>query len=222
MAVSATDNDISAVSTHTRSVPGIRDSSSRVSLTHRRRRRWPFRSSGSSNTIIILAWMFIMCCSQELTDFYSRSRKQTSSISSARFILYYAMFSISCPIASLLAEVVVGRYKFISYTLRAQWLLSVVGSVITVGEYYLQTKYQQHVTRDWLLPSGNTCCCIRCSLNSCSNSTRFRPSGWHVKHQHNCIHCLVLVDHFYWIHHCRHPCTTADTTAHQLHEYSRK
>ena len=47
---------------------------------------------------------------------------------------------LSCPIASLLAEVVVGRYKFISYTLRAQWLLSVVGSVITVGEYYLPTN----------------------------------------------------------------------------------
>jgi hypothetical protein len=50
------------------------------------------------------------------------------------------MFSISCPIASLLAEVVVGRYKFISYTLRAQSLLCVVGSVIIVGEYYLPTN----------------------------------------------------------------------------------
>ena len=93
----------------------------------------------SSNIFIVLAWTFISCCSQELTDFLPGSKKESSSNQSEKFILFYATFSISCPIASLLAEVFIGRYKFISYTLRAQWLISVAGSVILAGEYYLQS-----------------------------------------------------------------------------------
>ena len=44
---------------------------------------------------------------------------------------------MSCPVASLLAEVVVGRYKFIRYTLRVQWLFFFAGAVISVGTYCL-------------------------------------------------------------------------------------
>ena len=54
-------------------------------------------------------------------------------------IIYSVAFAVSCPIASLLAEVVVGRYKFISYILRAQWLLFLSGTVGAVCYYYLIT-----------------------------------------------------------------------------------
>ena len=51
--------------------------------------------------------------------------------------IYYTVFAVSCPVASLLAEVVVGRYKFIRYTLRVQWLFFFAGAVISVGAYCL-------------------------------------------------------------------------------------
>ena len=51
--------------------------------------------------------------------------------------IYYTAFAVSCPVASLLAEVVVGRYKFICYTLRVQWLFFFAGAVISVGAYCL-------------------------------------------------------------------------------------
>ena len=39
---------------------------------------------------------------------------------------------ITIPIASLLAEVVIGRYKLVIYTLKGIWLLSIVGNVLTL------------------------------------------------------------------------------------------
>ena len=39
---------------------------------------------------------------------------------------------IPCPIVSLLAEVVISRYKLIIYSLKAMWLLSIISVIITV------------------------------------------------------------------------------------------
>ena len=47
-------------------------------------------------------------------------------------LLGIATLSIACPIASLLAEVVIGRYKLVSYSLKAMWLLSIICCVLSV------------------------------------------------------------------------------------------
>ena len=52
-------------------------------------------------------------------------------------VIYFATYAISYPIASLLAEAFIGRYKLVSYTLRVLWLLFIAGSVISVCEYCL-------------------------------------------------------------------------------------
>ena len=54
--------------------------------------------------------------------------------------IYQAAFAISCPIASLLAEVVIGRYKFISLLLRALWLLHITGVGISLSVDCLQIE----------------------------------------------------------------------------------
>ena len=40
--------------------------------------------------------------------------------------------AISCLIVSLLAEVVISRYKLVSYSLKAMWLLSIISAIITI------------------------------------------------------------------------------------------
>ena len=51
--------------------------------------------------------------------------------------VHLVAFVISCPIANLLAKVVVGRYKFISFILKALWFLHIVGLGMSVYEYCL-------------------------------------------------------------------------------------
>ena len=52
---------------------------------------------------------------------------------------------ITIPIASLLAEVVIGRYKLVSYTLKGIWLLSIVGNVLTLCGKTLPDSMQYNI-----------------------------------------------------------------------------
>ena len=45
-----------------------------------------------------------------------------------------AMFLVTFPIASLIAEVATGRYRLVSFCLKAMWLLTIVGSAISICE----------------------------------------------------------------------------------------
>ena len=109
----------------------------------KQRRKWKFRSIGSSRVLLILIWYFIICCSLELTlhqmqYFQSLENQDNESIplwmvKSLR-LLCMATLSISCPVASLLAEVVMSRYKLVSYCLKAIWLLSVVSAIVSICE----------------------------------------------------------------------------------------
>ena len=49
-----------------------------------------------------------------------------------------ATLSISCPIASLLAEVLISRYRLVGYSLEAMWLLSLTASVVCI---YMPRKF---------------------------------------------------------------------------------
>ena len=104
------------------------------------RRKCPFRTFGSSRLLIILAWTFIIkssVASHELSATYSNKGLISPSVGQFNDVIYFATYAISCPIASLLAEVFIGRYKLVSYTLRVLWLLFIAGSMISVCEYCL-------------------------------------------------------------------------------------
>ena len=48
-----------------------------------------------------------------------------------------ALSTILLPIVGLLAQVAIGRYKLISYSLRTLWILSVIASIISIIEEIL-------------------------------------------------------------------------------------
>ena len=146
MAVNVIAED--SVTQVTESVTDIQERSSSRSTRHvgRAKTKWQFRSFGSSKILILLAWTYIMNCSQHIREnmaeeYVLNSKRDTIPqwLVQLNSIIYSVAFAVSCPIASLLAEVVVGRYKFISYILRAQWLLFLSGTVGAVCYYYLIT-----------------------------------------------------------------------------------
>ena len=151
MAVNISEEDTALISTCevsdilTPSAPGIQDQDcSHARLTNRPRRKWPFRTFGSRKVLLILFWSFVVNFSQfvdQNTDSLSYYGKETAS---PRLVLFNSTtemvaFAISCPIANLLAEVVVGRYNFISFILKAMWFIHVIGLGISVCEYCLHT-----------------------------------------------------------------------------------
>ena len=112
----------------------------------RSRRKWPFRGIGSRSILLILTWDFIICCSLAFPlfrihyfHFSSRKQDQDGSISlwftKGKYLIAIAVVStILLPVISLLAQVVIGRYKLISYSLRILWILSVIASIISIFE----------------------------------------------------------------------------------------
>ena len=112
----------------------------------RSRRKWPFRSIGSSSILLILTWDFIICCSLafplyriQYFRFSSEMQDQDDSVflwfTEGKSLIGIAVVSaILLPIISLLAQVVIGRYKLISYSLRILWILSVIASIISIFE----------------------------------------------------------------------------------------
>ena len=125
---------------------------SRVSHVSHVKRKLPFRTIGSSHLVILLVWKFIIDCSLGLSVYklqYHRTHLEMKQFVAANSVspwlanwselIMVIIFSISCPLAGLLGEVVVGRYRLISHSLKALWLLSIAGSVISIAEYYLPT-----------------------------------------------------------------------------------
>ena len=129
------DSATESLNTNTSQVPG----------THKHWKR-PFRSVCSSQLVIILAWSFIVNCSLRLSRYnldYPHLRLETNKQENSyapwlthwNDVINNMAFAISCPIAGLIAEVIVGRYKLISYSLRGLWLLSIASCVLSICEY---------------------------------------------------------------------------------------
>lgn len=111
-------------------------------------RKSPFRSIGSSRLVLILVWGFLINCSLRLILYrlqyphlkLEKSKDENSYspwLTHGNDVVFNITFAISCPIAGLIAEVWVGRYRTISYTLRILWLLSIAGSVLSLCQYCL-------------------------------------------------------------------------------------
>ena len=126
------------------SSPGVQESNiCRVRHTSRRR-KWRHRSIGSRSLLLILAWGFIICCSlgftlktmQQYKSNLSPEKKENPAflwlVEPKYALVISSVIVITIPIASLLAEVVIGRYKLVSYTLKGIWLLSIVGNILTL------------------------------------------------------------------------------------------
>ena len=108
-----------------------------IKYTNRKRRKWQCRSIGSSRLLLILIWLFIIQCSTYLTVNRLIKKEKEDSVSrwfTDESLIGIATVSISCPIASLLAEVVLSRYKLVSFSLKVMWLLSIVDCVISLCE----------------------------------------------------------------------------------------
>ena len=98
---------------------------------------------------MILAWGFIIHLSISVTsnnmqyfhfDLEEGREEETHSpwVTEWKNILYTVTLYISIPIASLLAEVLVGRYRLISISLKVLWLISLFSCLLTLCEYSLQ------------------------------------------------------------------------------------
>ena len=95
--------------------------------------------------LLILAWLFVVNFSHSVNDnmdpvsYYGKGAI-SPWLEKVNDIFRLVAFVISFPVANLLAEVVVGRYKFISFLLKVLWVLRIVGLGISVCEYCLQTR----------------------------------------------------------------------------------
>ena len=118
------------------SAPKIQRSSSKPG---RLWRKCSFRSIGSRSVLLVLAWVFIIQSTLGFTLHKMQLKGNEESsvvlwIQNSTYLISLSVLSVSCPIASLLAEVVIGRYKLMSYTLRALWLLSIISALISLCE----------------------------------------------------------------------------------------
>ena len=115
----------------------------------RSRRRWQFRGIGSSSILLILTWEFIICCSlafplYRIRYFHFNSGRQDQHnyvslwFTKGKYLIGVAVVStILLPVISLLAQVVIGGYKLISYCLKIVWILSVIASIMSIFEEFL-------------------------------------------------------------------------------------
>ena len=139
------------------SSPGDEESNiGRVRHTSRRR-KWRHRSIGSRSLLLILAWELIICCSlnftlktmQQYKSNLSPEQKENPAVvwllEPKYALVISSVIVITIPIASLLAEVVIGRYKLVSYTLKGIWLLSIVGNVLTLCGKTLPDSMQYNI-----------------------------------------------------------------------------
>ena len=147
----------------TESAPGVQASNKQCGVRHtnRRRRKWRPRTVGSCSLLLILVWGFIITSSiyftQETFDvdiYYTLGEETPVSlwVVEANLLGISSLSCITLPIVSLLAEVAIGRYKLVSYSLKVLWFISVLSSVVTIcGETFSAVKTIAYITKLFLL-----------------------------------------------------------------------
>ena len=127
-------------------------------------RKCSSRSIGSRSILLILTWQFLIQCSLGFTlkhfNFSYQPEKEGSLslvdnsvlVVQKKYILGFAIFSfVLIPIISLLAEVVIGRYRLVSYSLKAMWLVSIAYSVVSISCKLITLQFFLVVTQYVLL-----------------------------------------------------------------------
>ena len=122
--------------------PQVKESHNRSS--GRRGTKWHLRGIGSRSLLLILVWEFIICCSlglilHKIQYFHLKVGNQEGHNSVSTWVVHgktvvgiAAVSTFLFPIVSLLAQVVIGRYKLISYSLKILWIFSVVACIISL------------------------------------------------------------------------------------------
>ena len=133
----------------------LQDSSSSISNTladsfskfqiSKLRRKWQFRTIGSRSVLLILTWQFLITCSlgfttEALQSFELGQEQNALSLQDKTIIGIIFLSCTLLPVSSLLAEVITGRYKLVSYSLRLMWLFSIVAVVTVICEESLHVK----------------------------------------------------------------------------------
>ena len=113
--------------------------------------KWQFRSIGSRSILLILIWQVLISCSLGFTfetmQSWINKGSNTEEGEPSLWVLQkksivgiLVLCCIIFPISSLLAEVAIGRYKLISYSMKLMWLLYIVVAVIALCEESLPMK----------------------------------------------------------------------------------
>ena len=108
--------------------------------TGRRRRKWQFRSIGSSGILLILTWQLITTCSlgftvETMNSDYGDPNDTYLWFWQARYVVGICV--ILCfifPIVSIIGEVAIGRYKLVSYCLKTMWCMYIFTLVLSLCE----------------------------------------------------------------------------------------
>ena len=105
--------------------------------TSRQWRRCKFRGIGSSSVLLIIIWLFLISISlSTIIRFqYYLTPDDTGEIGAGCL----SSVVVFLPVSSLLAEVVISRYKLVRYSLRAIWFLSIVNCALTITGYSVPT-----------------------------------------------------------------------------------
>jgi hypothetical protein len=160
----------------------------RSQVTHQKRfkMRWSFRSISSSTLLIILAWGFLVHCSIAFTTYKIKSsfRKVEGDVllwvKEWRNVIYLLILSIAFPMAILLAEVVIGRYKLTKYTLWLLWMFSIVGAVLSLCESYLSISSNMQYNLQ-IFSSGSTHLCTAWGIFNYCSPAWIRPAYRWIK-----------------------------------------
>ena len=131
---------------------------------HRNHGKWrklSFRSIGSRSILLILAWQFIIRCAIgfAFNNFNQLQKEGSLGLGESSVFAVHEKYILGCailscvliPIVTLLAEVVIGRYRLVSYSLKAMWLLSIVGSVFSICEKALPVAKIKLFTIQWIV-----------------------------------------------------------------------
>ena len=112
----------------------------------RRMKKLKFRGIGSRYLLLLLAWIFLIKFSlntqvlrkplDQVVDHAANKSHQLIGVYSLSVLSLASIVSI--PAASLLAEVVLGRYKMVKYCLKAIWLFSIGNCIISLIAYSTQ------------------------------------------------------------------------------------
>ena len=150
--------------TLTESAPRIQETDRSQVRHHRNRGKWrkcSFRSIGTRSILLILTWQFIIQCAIRFTfnNFHQLQKEgslglRDSSVFAVqeKYILGFAILScVLIPIVTLLAEVVIGRYRLVSYSLKVMWLLSIVGCVFSICEKALPVAKTKLFPIEWIV-----------------------------------------------------------------------
>ena len=110
--------------------------------TGRRRRKWQFRSIGSSGILLILTWQFITSCSLGFT--FEKMNGDYGEPNDTYLRLWQAGICVTLcfifPIVSIIGEVVIGRYKLVSYCLKTMWCMYILALVLSLCEENLPVR----------------------------------------------------------------------------------